>query len=164
MRDRGVALIVVLLVMMALSALGLSLAMLVSTESRVTANYRDGIEVLYGAEAALERVLPDLASMSVSSFTDGPAGARRLPDGTFADLHVLTAAVNDTDSRWQLFGHGPPTGDPRLYALVWVADEGMGRLSVLAHAYGPAGSRRAIEATVVRGARGFTVLSWREVR
>ena len=48
--------------MVALSALAMSLALLASTESRVTATYRDGLEVLYGAEAALERVLPDLAA------------------------------------------------------------------------------------------------------
>ena len=80
----GVALILVLLVMMTLSALAMSLALMVSTESRVSANYRDGMEALYGAEAALERVLPDLAAesdfkrvltgASASSFVDGPAG------------------------------------------------------------------------------------------
>jgi Tfp pilus assembly protein PilX len=51
MSERGVALILVLLVMMTLSALSMSLAIMVSTESRVAANYRDGIEVLYGADA-----------------------------------------------------------------------------------------------------------------
>ena len=54
MSERGVALILVLLVMMTLSALSMSLAVMVSTESRVAANYRDGIEVLYGAEARSE--------------------------------------------------------------------------------------------------------------
>jgi Tfp pilus assembly protein PilX len=84
MSDRGVALVLVLLVMMTLSALAMSLGVLVSTESRVTANYRDGLEVFYGAEAALVRVLPDLAvepdpnqvltGLILSSFNDGPPG------------------------------------------------------------------------------------------
>jgi hypothetical protein len=104
MSERGVALILVLLVMMTLSALSMSLAVMVSTESRVAANYRDGIEVLYGADAALERVLPDLAAApdlnavlagtTVSTFIDGPAGTRRMPDGTFTDLRALTSMVN----------------------------------------------------------------------
>lgn len=160
MSDRGVALILALLVMMTISALAMSLAVLVSTESRVTANYRDGIATLYAAHAALERVLPDLAAESdfnrvltgvaVSSFIDGPAGLRRLPDGSFMDLHALTSMLNcgrvvcsdvDLDElredrpwgrnnpRWQLYGHGPSTllgaavSDSRIYAVVWVADD-----------------------------------------
>jgi hypothetical protein len=104
MSDRGVALILVLLVMMTLSALAMSLSLMVSTESRVAATYRDGMEVLYGADAALHRVLPDLAAegdpdlvltgLAVSSFVDGPPGLRRLPDGTFTDLRALTAMLN----------------------------------------------------------------------
>lgn len=160
MSDRGVALVLVMLVMMTLSALAMSLALLVSTESRVTANYRDGLEVFYGAEAALERVLPDLAAepdpnrvltgLSISSLSDGPPGLRRLPDGTFMDLHALTSMLNcgrpvcgdvDLDEaredrpwgrnnpRWQLYGYGPSTalgagtGQARVYTVVWVADD-----------------------------------------
>lgn len=220
MSDRGVALVLVLLVMMTLSALAMSLAMMISTESRVSANYRDGMETLYGAQAALERVLPDLAAepdftrvltgMAVSTFIDGPAGLRRLPDGTFTDLRALTSIMNcgsvvcrdvDLDDvreerpwgrnnpRWQLYGYGPSTalgahspGDLRIYTIVWVADDpsetdmdpftdgedaenpGRGRLSVTAHAYGPGGTRRIVEATVARDERGRGVLSWREVR
>jgi hypothetical protein len=152
--DRGVALIIVLLVMVSLSALAMSLALLSSTESRVTATYRDGLVVQYGAEAALERVLPDLAGqpdltaalsgMVMSTFIDGPPGVRRLPDGTFVDLHTLTNMVScgrvvcqdaDLDAvredrpwgrnnpRWRLFGYGPLTGDSPVYAVVWVADD-----------------------------------------
>jgi hypothetical protein len=215
MSERGVALILVLLVMMTLSALAMSLAVMVSTESRVSATYRDGLETLYGAEAALERVLPDLAAapgfdgiltgLSVSSFIDGPAGLRRLPDGTFTDLRALTSMLNcgrvmcsdgDLDEareerpwgqnnpRWQLYGHGSVAspGDARIYAVVWVADDpsetdmdplvdgrsednpGRDRLSVTAHAYGPSGARRIVEATIARNDRGLHVLSWREIR
>jgi len=216
MSERGVALILVLLVMMTLSALSMSLAMMVSTESRVAANYRDGIEVSYGAAAALERVLPDLAAapdlngvlagVTVSSFIDGPAGLRRLPDGTFTDLRALTSMVNcgrpvcrdvDLDEvrddrpwgrnnpRWQLYGYGRLPGDSRVYTVVWVADDasetdsdpltdggaggggenpGRGRLNLTAHGYGPAGTRRVVEATVSRSDERLHVISWREIR
>jgi len=213
MSERGVALVLVLLVISTVSALALSLAILVSTESRVSAAYRDGTQALYGAEAALERVLPDLAAEAdldqplsgagQSSFTDGPPGLRRLPDGTFMDLHALTAMLNcgrvvcsETDlvqttadrpwgannPRWQLYGYGPLPGGSPVYAVVWVADDasetdddpfadgggadnpGRGRLSVTAHGYGPAGTRRVIEASVAIAAGRLSVLSWREVR
>lgn len=159
MSDRGVALILVLLVMMTLSAMAMSLALLVSTENRVTANYRNGLEVFYGAEAALDRILPDLGAepdfnrvltgLAMSSFVDGSPGLRRLPDGTFTDLHALTsmlncgrAVCNDADldetredrpwgqnnPRWQLYGYGPSTAgagldEVRVYSVVWVADD-----------------------------------------
>jgi len=69
-----------------------------------------------------------------------------------------------------------------MYMVVWVADDpsetdmdpftdgggpenpGRGRLSITAHAYGPAGTRRIIEATVARDEGGMRVLSWREAR
>lgn len=159
MSERGVALILVLLVMMTLSALSMSLAIMVSTESRVAANYRDGIEVLYGADAALERVLPDLvaesdlnavlAGLTLSSFIDGPAGMRRMPDGTFTDLRALTSMVNcgrpvcrdvdldevrddrpwgQSNPRWQLYAYGrlaalAAGGAAGVYVVVWVADD-----------------------------------------
>jgi hypothetical protein len=211
--ERGVALILVLVVMMTLSALAASLGMVVSTETRVSANYRDGIEVLYGAEAALQRVLPDLAreadlnpvisGLTVSSFTDGPPGTRRLPDGTVTDLHMLTSMVNcgraacgetelnevsedrpwgPNNPRWQLYGYGALASGSRVYAVVWVADDpsetdgdpftdgggaenpGLGRLSITAHGYGPAGTRRVIAATVSKRDGVLHMLSWREIR
>jgi len=202
--DRGVALVIVLLVMVALSALAMSLAVLASTESRVTATYRDGMEVLYGAEAALERVLPDLAAepdfnrvlagATTSSFTDGRPGLRTLPDGTVMDLHTLTVDFNaagedrpwgPNNPRWQLYGYGRLPGDSRVYAVVWVADDpsetdldpltdggegegaenaGRGRLSLTAHGYGLAGTRRVVEATIARSDLGLRLISWREVR
>jgi hypothetical protein len=215
--DRGVALVIVLLVMVSLSALAMSLALLSSTESRVTATYRDGLEVLYGAEAALERVLPDLAAerdvnavltgVTMSTFTDGPPGSRQLPDATFMDLHSLTntlscgrvAACQDADldalsedrpwgrnnPRWRLYGYGLLPGASRIYAVVWVADDpsetdadpqidggepggqanpGRGRLSLTAHGYGPAGTRRVVEATVATDGGAIHMISWREVR
>ena len=102
--ERGVALIIVLLVMLTLSALALALTLLTSTETRVAAAYRDGLEVLYATDAAVERAIRDLAmepdidnvlsGLTTSSFVDGPPGLRMFPDGTSTDLHSLTAMVS----------------------------------------------------------------------
>jgi hypothetical protein len=90
--------------MLGLSALALSLALLTATESRVSAAFRDGLQVFYGADAAIARVLPDLAAeadvhavlagRSISSYSDGPPGLRTLPDGTIVQLHTLTQMVS----------------------------------------------------------------------
>ena len=124
----------------------------------MAANYRDGIEVSYGAAAALERVLPDLAAaaeferriagVSVSSFIDGPAGLRRLPDGTFTDLaradvhgELRRPVCRDVDldevrddrpwgrneSAMAVAAYGPSTAFGTeavgMYMVVWVADD-----------------------------------------
>jgi hypothetical protein len=69
-----------------------------------------------------------------------------------------------------------------VYAVVWIADDpsendgeplidgdeaggqnpGLGRLAIIAHAFGPDGIRRVVEATIVRSSEGVSVLSWRE--
>ena len=41
---------------------------------------------------------------------------------------------------------------------------GRGRLSLIAHGYGPSGTRRVVEATIARNDGGLHVISWREVR
>jgi Tfp pilus assembly protein PilX len=101
------------------------------------------------------------------------------------------------NARWQLFAYGPMDSFARLerpapcYLLVWVADDGReldgkpledepeaqepghGIVRVHAEAYGPAGSRRAIEAELVRVCPagpeegclpGIRVQSWQELR
>jgi hypothetical protein len=208
--------------MLGLSALALSLALLTATESRVSAAFRGGLQVLYGADAAIERVLPDLAAEadvnrllaggSISSYADGPPGPRTLPDGTVVHLHTLTQMVScgkpacsdaDLDDeredrpwgrnnpRWQLYGYGPLSSltagldAPRVYAVVWVADDpsenddeplidggpdeeasnpGRGRLLLMAQAYGISGARRTVEASIAWERGDVRMIAWREIR
>ena len=78
---------------MLLTALGLGLVMTTMTETMITANYRDGGEAMYAADAGVERVMQDLLTVPdwnrilhgavQSSFVDGaPSGTRTLPDGS----------------------------------------------------------------------------------
>src|SRR6186713_2460558 len=53
--DRGVALVVVLLLAVALSAIGASLLMLANTETYASMNYRMMSQARYGAEAGVLR-------------------------------------------------------------------------------------------------------------
>lgn len=133
--QRGVALIITLLAMVLLSALGLSLALVSSTEERVASAYRDGAETFYAADALLERVVDDLRQLPdwtpvldgsvTSSFVDrtvqgwpdglarGPGEATSFlrcgrPACSAADLDQLTATRpwGANNPRWQLFAHG----------------------------------------------------------
>lgn len=103
--EKGVALVIALMSMLLLTALGLGLAMTTMTETMITANYRDGGEAMYAADAGFERVMQDLLTIpdwnriltgSVqSSFIDGaPSGTRTLPDGSTIDLLAATNMLN----------------------------------------------------------------------
>ena len=104
--ERGVALIVALLSMLLLSALGIGLMMTTMSETLISANYRDGGEALYAADAGIERVMQDLltipewdtllaADNAKSSFTDGEEpGLRYLPDGSPLNLVSATNVLN----------------------------------------------------------------------
>jgi hypothetical protein len=103
--ERGAALFIALIATTLLSALGLGLVMTTTTEVLIVGNYRNAQEGLYAADAALERVLPDLVANPDwnpilrgevrSSFVDGaPTGARRLKDGSTLDLTEATNKAN----------------------------------------------------------------------
>jgi PilX N-terminal len=219
--DRGVALIITLLVMMLLSALALSLTMVTSTEERVADAFVTGSETFYAADAAFELAVQELALVpdwnrvldgsAISTFMGGEVPPRGWPDGrartsaeatalitcykpacTSADMDERTAdrPWGANNPRWQLFAHGPVKDlsasgavDSDAYVAVWVGDDpsendgnpfvdgdetagpnpGRGVLTLLVHAYGTS-SRRMVEGTVARAARGVRVLSWREIR
>ena len=102
--ERGVVLIIALLAMVLLTALGMALTLVTMTESRISATYRDGAETLYAADAAIERVIRDIAAApdwsrvldgsAGSSVVDGPPGTRRLPGGAALNLMEMTALVS----------------------------------------------------------------------
>jgi len=99
--DRGMALVLVLLCAMLFLALGGALVTVVSSEATISATFRESAVALRAADAAIVRVLPDLAAALdlnailsgavTSSFVDGPPlSPRRLPDGMSLDLAAAT--------------------------------------------------------------------------
>jgi hypothetical protein len=103
--ERGVALVLALMVILLLSALGLALVVTTSTEGLIAANYRSGQEGLYAADAAVERALNDLPGVAdwnalldgstPSAFVDGaPNGVRTLADGSTIDLTRILSTAN----------------------------------------------------------------------
>ncbi|HUF47944.1 MAG TPA: pilus assembly PilX N-terminal domain-containing protein [Vicinamibacterales bacterium] len=147
--DRGAAIIIALVATVLLSALGLGLVMLSDTESAIAANYRDGSETLYAADAAVERVVQDillvprwndiLSGAATSAFVDSTL-TPTTPGGDPLDLVALTAEIQaQSDATapwaannpiWRLYAYGPlsdlsGTGSIRstAYVVVWVADD-----------------------------------------
>jgi hypothetical protein len=94
-REDGIALIVALLATLVLSALGLSLLVMASTETLIAAHYRDGVEAFHAAEAGLERAIPELAlAPDWSAVLDAPGGVRSAAPSTFGDT-TFSAVVAD---------------------------------------------------------------------
>ena len=130
--ERGVAVVIALIMAVLLGAVAAALVVLTTTETLISASFRHAREASHGAEAALERGLHDLAAMPdwspalsappanlTSSFDDGET-MPRAPDGRTLDLAQLTAerqresddrdgpAVFGADSpHWRLFAHAP---------------------------------------------------------
>jgi Tfp pilus assembly protein PilX len=147
--ERGAALIIALMATLLLTALGVSLALLSSTESMITANHTSATEALYAADAGVERVVQDLLMVPrwddiltgglKSGFVDSTT-APTLPDGTTLNLATATTDLqNDTNTAntwgannplWRLYAYGRidemlPTGtiNSNMYVVVWVGDD-----------------------------------------
>ena len=99
--EHGVALIISLMAMTLMIALGMALILTTMTEGKISANYREGSEAVYSADAAVERVMQDILTVPewnniltgtvTSAFIDGaPTGQRTLPDGRKIDLTEAT--------------------------------------------------------------------------
>jgi PilX N-terminal len=109
--ERGVALVVALLVLSLLTALGMALMLTSQTETMISANYRDSMEGEYVADAGIERVMDDvltvpgwnmlitstdgITSSVTSSFHGSPVSIPiALPDGRSLDLAKVTNMIN----------------------------------------------------------------------
>jgi hypothetical protein len=101
----GIVLVVVLLAVVLMSALGVTLVLITSTETRIASNFRAAQQTLHAADAGAERALVDLravadwnpvlAGTAVSSFVDGPpSGVRQLTDGSTIDLVQIVNQAN----------------------------------------------------------------------
>lgn len=124
-----------------------------------------------------------------SAFVDGQPGGLRTVGAIALDLSEATRDVNaaavgppgPVSGGWVLYAFGlfedfVPSGASRspIYVAVWIADRsdtpeeepsGPDALSILGQAYGARGSRRTVEAIVVKeGASTIRTQSWREWR
>ena len=103
--ERGIALIMVILLTAFLSALGLGLILAVFMDRLAAGNMKGSVAMLFAADAAIEYAARDLAQepdwdavlsgARRSSFTDGAAGGvRGIPGGGAIDLTASTNMLN----------------------------------------------------------------------
>ncbi len=146
--DQGSAVVIALLATMLLGALGAGLVSVTSTEVAIAANYRDGSETGYAADAGAEYLVGELQRAVNWSDLLGGAASLAFTDGSLTptlasnrtiSLPVMTAGVQaESDAaaswgpnnpRWRLVAYGPLdrlTGTARpspAYVVVWLADD-----------------------------------------
>jgi hypothetical protein len=137
-----------------LTALVASLALVAVTESAIAANYRQSVETLYAAEAAVELALQEIARIEDWSELIGEP-EHAFVDGLFRDLVPGVAGASSAHvAVWLTDRSAEPTDDgasPRV-------------LSVVGEASGPRGSRRVVEVLVEKGdSSAVRLLAWREL-
>jgi Tfp pilus assembly protein PilX len=144
--ERGIALVVALLVMTLLTALGMALMLTSQTETLISANYRDSMEGEYVADAGIERVMDDVLTVpdwnTLLATTDGvtagvtsgfhdtaPSSPITLPDGRTVDLAKATYMINcakttvcsDTDMNTSTMDRPWGANNPRYRLYAWGA-------------------------------------------
>ena len=146
--DQGSAVVLALLATMLLGALGAGLVSVTNTEVAIAANYRDGSETGYAAEAAAEHLVGELQrSANWSDLLNGAASVTfrdstltpTLASNRTISLPVMTASLQaesdgagywgPNDPQWRLLAYGPLdrlTGSSRpspAYVAAWLADD-----------------------------------------
>lgn len=151
--ERGVALVMTMILTGLLMALGLALTMLTTVETWLSAGHRTSQDLAYAADAGIGRAEVDLAAAewtvvlraggAIGSTFDDGRSAVVLGDGTSIDLRGETGALQaDTDRQcgsrtvspdcpaWHLFAHAPAADlvpghvvESPLYIAAWIADD-----------------------------------------
>ena len=149
--DRGLALVLAIVVTSFLAAIGLGLALIVMTDRLATGNMRGSVAMLYAADAVIELAARDLSQLqdwgtalsgaARSTFTDGePSGLRTIPGGGSVDLAEATNRLN--------CGRATPCTDADMDAnsreRPWGANNARWRL----YAFGPWGNLGPLGKTV----------------
>jgi Tfp pilus assembly protein PilX len=125
--DRGTALLVAIMATPLMSALGTALILTSITETAISANYRDGLEALYAAEAAAALGIADLAA------EEDWTSATALQPEVALDQLVPGAARSSI----------------RVGADISPGEE-PGVMTVTSTSRGPGGARRAVRVTIRR--------------
>jgi hypothetical protein len=147
--DRGSALVIAMLGTALLGALGVGLITMTNTERTIAANYRKGSELIYAADAGVERVVQDLqlapdwslvlSGAARSAFVDNSL-TPATPTGQALNLTSMTTTMQAqadgvnrwgaNNPRWRLFAYGPLAAmaapgaiHSDAYVVVWMGDD-----------------------------------------
>lgn len=109
--ERGIALILALLVLLLLSAIGMGMIMMSNTENSISSNFRDEQVAFFAARAGVEEVRDRLRANAPNSlttsafFTISPTPLPGAPNGV---VYVTNPANGEADTPWLTTGNNYP--------------------------------------------------------
>ena len=109
--ERGVALIIALLVLMLITAVGIGMIVMSNTETNVSANFRDEQTAYFAAKAGIEEVRDRLRAGAPNSLLLPTTLASTLPGAPSGILYVINPLGGETVAPWLITGSNYPDNE-----------------------------------------------------
>src|SRR3981189_118497 len=106
--ERGIALIVALMMLMLISAALMGMIMMSNTETNVSANFRDEQTAYFAAKAGIEEVRDRLRAGAADSLLLPTTLGSTLPGAPSGILYVINPLGGETVAPWLLAGSNYP--------------------------------------------------------
>jgi len=106
--ERGVALVIALLVLLLITAVGMGMIMMSNTETNISANFRDEQTAYFAAKAGIEEVRDRLRAGSANSLLLPTTLGSTLPGAPSGILYVINPLGSETVAPWVLGGNNYP--------------------------------------------------------
>src|SRR6266581_7337905 len=100
--ERGVALIIALLVLLLMTAVGMGMILMSNTETNVSANFRDEQTAYFAAKAGIEEVRDRLRAGAANSLLLPTTLGSTLAGAPGGILYVINPLGGETVAPWQL--------------------------------------------------------------
>jgi len=106
--ERGVALIIALLVLLLITAVGIGMVVMSNTETNVSANFRDEQTAYFAAKAGIEEVRDRLRAGATNSLNLVTTLGSTLPGAPSGILYVINPLGSETVAPWVITGSNYP--------------------------------------------------------
>jgi len=109
--ERGVALIIALLVLMLITAVGIGMIVMSNTETNVSSNFRDEQTAYFAAKAGIEEIRDRLRAGAANSLNLPATLASTLPGAPSGILYVINPLGGETVAPWLIAGSNYPDNE-----------------------------------------------------
>src|SRR5712664_3355716 len=109
--ERGVALVMALLVLLLITAVGMGMIMMSNTETNISANFRDEQTAYFAAKAGIEEVRDRLRAGSANSLLLPTTLGSTLPGAPSGILYVINPLGSETVAPWLITGSNYPDNE-----------------------------------------------------
>ena len=109
--ERGVALIIALLVLLLITAVGMGMILGSNTETNISANFRDEQTAYFAAKAGVEEVRDRLRAGATNSLNMTTTLGTALPGAASGILYVINPLGTETVAPWLLAGSNYPDNE-----------------------------------------------------